>query len=118
MKYYIRRTESARVTYANKPVELDPKEFRNLDINPYRGNTPEEFLDYILGLRWDVEDGDFPEGLDFDTQQNLEKLFTDDMEEIYNSCSEADESCLELGEPNDRYSKQGGFDVIVRSDSN
>lgn len=115
MKYYIRKAESARVTYANKPVELDADEFRNLSSNPYTGDTPHEFLDYILSLRWDVEDGVFPEGLDFETQQNLEKLFNENMEEIYNSSSEADESRLELGEPNERYTNHGGFDVHMRS---
>jgi hypothetical protein len=118
MKYYIRRSESARVTYANTPVELDVEEFKTLESNPYTGNSPEEFLAYILSLRWDVEYGTFPEGLDFLTEQNLEKLFTGSMKEIYNSASERDESRLELGEPNEEYDDHRSFDVHMRSESN
>lgn len=118
MKYHIRKAESYRVTAANTPVALDPEEFIALEVNPYTGNSPEEFLEYILSLRSDVEDDIFPEGLEFETEQQLKKLFTASMEEIYSSASERDESRLELGEPNERYTKQGGFDVHIRSESN
>lgn len=116
MKYYIRKAESARVTYANKPVELDVEEFRNLASNPYTGDTPEEFLEYIMGMRWDAEEGEFPDDLDFEVQQNLEKLFTGSMEEIYNSASEQDSARLELGEPNERYTNHGGFDIQITTE--
>jgi hypothetical protein len=96
MKYYIRKTEAARVTYANKPIELDPEEFKNLENNPYTGSEPHEFLGYIDSLCWDVEAGDFPEDLDFETQQKLKELFQGEMKEIYNSVSDVDESFLEL----------------------
>jgi hypothetical protein len=118
MKYYIRKTESARVAYANKPIELDPEEFKNLENNPYTGNEAHEFLEYIYSLRWDAEAGDFPEDLDFETQQKLEELFQGEMKEIYNSASDVDESFLELGEPNEKYRKTGGFDVHVRTEKN
>ena len=118
MKYHIRKTESVRVTYANKPIELDPEEFRKLENNPYTGSEPHEFLEYIHSLRWDVEAGDFPEDLEFETQQKLEELFLGEMKEIYNSASDADESLLELGEPNEKYRKTGGFDVHVRTERN
>ena len=118
MKYHIRKAESARVTYANTPVELDVEEFKNLESNPYTGNSPEEFLEYISSLRSDGEDGIFPEGLDFLAEQNLEKLFTGSMKEVYNSASERDESRLELGEPVERYTKYGGFDIHMQSESN
>ena len=118
MKYHIRKAESARVKYANTPVELDDEEFKNLESNPYTGSSPEEFLEYILSLRSDGEDGIFPEGLDFLTEQNLEKLFTGSMKEIYNSVSERDESRLELGEPDEGYEDHRSFDVHIQSESN
>jgi len=118
MKYYIRKTESYWVTAANTPVALESVEFKNLESNPFTGDSPEEFLEYILSLRSDVEDGVFPEGLDFETEQQLKKLFTASMEEIYSSASERDASRIELGEPNERYTKQGGFDVHIQAESN
>jgi len=118
MKYHIRKAESARVKYASTPVELDAEEFKNLESNPYTGSSPEEFLEYILSLRSDVEDDTFPEDLDYATQQNLEKLFTGSMKEIYNSAAERDESRLELGELNKRYDDHRSFDVHIQSESN
>jgi hypothetical protein len=88
MEYHIRKSESYWVTAANEPVAVESEKFKNLKNNPCTANSAEEFLDYILNLRWDVEHGVFPEGLDFETQQNLKRLFTASDEEISSSVLE------------------------------
>ena len=47
MKYQIRKRENVTIYLASKVAELDDEDFRNLESDPYTGNTEREFLKYI-----------------------------------------------------------------------
>lgn len=47
MKYTIRKRENVKLYLASQPAELNDEHFRNLEQNPYTGNSEEEFLKYI-----------------------------------------------------------------------
>lgn len=110
MKYQIRKRENVTLYLASDIVELDDEAFRNLEENPYTGNSEEEFLNYIAGF--DSWDG-IPMDLDFEQSNELSKIKGDDlnMQEFDNSAQKFEDSWFELGEANDEYRKAGGFKV-------
>lgn len=110
MKYQIRKRENVTLYLASDIVELDDEAFRNLEENPYTGNSEEEFLNYIAGF--DSWDG-IPVDLDFEQANELNKIKGDDlnMQEFDNSAQKFEDSWFELGEANDEYRKAGGFKV-------
>lgn len=112
MKYQIRKRENVTIYLASDIVELDDEAFRNLEKNPYTGNSEEEFLNYIAGL--DTWDG-MPEDLDWDQADQLSKIKGDevDMKEFSNSAQKFEDSWFELGEANEEYVKAGGFKLKI-----
>ena len=54
MTYKIRKRENLTVYLASQIIELDPNNFRNLEENPYTGDSQEEFLNYISNFNIDL----------------------------------------------------------------
>ena len=52
MKYQIRKRENVTLYEASEVVELDDKHFRKLKVNPYTGDSEEEFLKYISSINF------------------------------------------------------------------
>jgi hypothetical protein len=109
MKYYIRKVEKVTIWEATDAIELNPKSFKKLKSNPYKGSTEEEFLNYINSLRYDLPQE--LEDIDYDAYDKLTKLFDGEMvQKMYTSTAEHEEnSWLEIGEVDPSYSKHGGF---------
>ena len=109
MKYHIRKVEKVTIWEATDPIELNPKFFKKLKDNPYKGSTEEDFLKYIDSLRYDLPQE--LEDIDFETYDKLVVFFDGGMEQkIFNSTAEhSEDSWLEIGEINPKLSKRGGF---------
>jgi hypothetical protein len=113
MKYQIRKRENVTVYLASEVATLDDEVFKNLEVNPYTGNSEEEFLKYISDLdMWDL-----PFDLDTDQMTELEKLHPDyvEMTEFANSAEKGCNSWFESGEVNEQYRRYGNFNVNFSS---
>jgi hypothetical protein len=109
MKYQIRKVEKVTIWEATDPIELNPKFFKKLKDNPYKGSTEEDFLTYIDSLRFDLPQE--LEDIDFETYDKLRDLFEGEMQKnIYHTTAEhSEDSWLEIGDVDPSYSKKGGF---------
>jgi hypothetical protein len=114
MTYKIRKRENVTLYLASEVVELDPNNFRDLEENPYTGDSQQEFLKYIEGLN--LEYSDPSEELDYDVQESLKKLGENiELTEFGNSAEKGSNTWFELGEENPAYRRTGGFDVSCSS---
>jgi hypothetical protein len=109
MKYYIRKVEKVTIWEATDALELNPKFFKKLKENPYKGSTEEDFIKYIDSLRFDLPQE--LEDIDFETYDKLRDLFEGEMQKnIYHTTAEhSEDSWLEIGDVDPSYSKKGGF---------
>jgi hypothetical protein len=113
MKYQIRKRENVTVYLASEVATLDDELFKNLEVNPYTGNSEEEFLKYISELdMWDL-----PFDLDSDQMDELEKLHPDyiQMTEFANSAEKGEDSWFESGVVDEQYRRYGGFNTNFSS---
>jgi hypothetical protein len=110
MKYQIRKAEQYTVWQATEVANLDPEDFKNLEENPYTGDSEEEFLKYIAEFintcRWDG----FPSDLNSAATKELDKMVENvNWTEYHNSSFDGEESWYEIGEADESYRKSGGF---------
>lgn len=112
MKYQVRKVEEITIWQATEVAELDPKAFKNLEENPYTGNSEEEFLNYIQDFinkcRWDG----FPYDLDDNAASELDKMVDNvNWKEYANSCEKGETSWFQIGEKDEEYRRTGGFKI-------
>ena len=107
MKYQIRKVEKVTIWEATDAIELNPKFFKKLKDNPYKGSTEEDFLKYINSLQFDLPQE--LEDIDYETYDKLKDLFEGEMQKkIYNSTAEhSEDSWFEIGDVDPSYSKRG-----------
>ena len=107
MTYTIRKRENVTLYLASDAVELDDDDFKNLEENPYTGNSEEDFLKYIS--EFNLYDGP-PWDLDSECALELEKLgFDVEMKEFDNSAQKCADVWFESGKVDEKYSRYGGF---------
>jgi hypothetical protein len=117
MTYKIRKRENMEVYMTSEIVELDPNDFRELEENPYTGDSQEEFLKYIDSLN--LQYNEPPEELDWDIQEELKKLGENlSWTEFGNSAEQGSNTWFELGEEDSAYRRTGGFNISCRSSDN
>ena len=107
--YQIRKIQNYTTYLCSDVVTLDPEKFRDLSY-PYKGETEEDFLNYINGLDDDII-YDLLKELDKETMEQF-KLITPDYinwKEYYNSNWDEDNSQFQIGEKDETYRKTGGF---------
>lgn len=114
MKYKIRKRENVTLYLSSEVVELDEDDFRDLEENPYTGNSEEDFLKYISELNYyDLEDN---QHIDYAVIMELQKLGSNsNMKEFSNSAEKESNAWFELGEEDESYRKYGGFNPKVSS---
>ena len=115
MKHQIRKAESITVYRATCVIEIDDEHFRELN-DPYTGNSPEEFAEYLANkdleeLSYEVED------VDIATGDKLRDLSESSWEEYANSCEKGSEVYIQIGEQDEEYRKTGGFRVDEQVES-
>ena len=110
MTYKIRKRENMTVYLASQVIELDPNNFRDLEENPYTGDSQEEFLNYINDFN--VDDESLTDQLDESVKDELQKLGENiKWTEFGNSAMNSPEIWLELGEKDESYRRTGGFNI-------
>ena len=105
MKSHFRKTEYYTSHNANTPVELDSEKFPD-----FKGETEEEFLQYIYDNLDEWTNGDEEPPFDEEINNALGELQHGSMEEYWGSYQNYFEGDLQIGEetPNDNY-KNGNF---------
>jgi len=109
MKYQIRKVAQCTVFTSSEVAELDPEDFRNHESNPYKGNSEEEFIQYIANFYFDDTE---TETFSSETVDELLKIFDGPtMTQHYSTVQDFEDSWFEVGEKNEQFRKAGGFDV-------
>ena len=113
-KIFVRKCERYTVWEATKPIEVNVEKLRNCE-PPYEGETNEDLLGYLTSEVWNNE-----EFYNNDTNKEIygedeiyDLSFEDsfEMEPYSDSRNEHSEDWLDIGIPNEEYSKYGGFEV-------
>ena len=107
MKKHFRKTEYYRSHNANTPVELDSEKFPD-----FKGETEEEFLEYIYANLDGWADAD-ESSFDEETQEALYELQHGEMTEYWGSYLNYFEGDLQIGEatPGDNH-KNANFKEV------
>ena len=116
-KLYIRKCERYTAWEATEPIEVDVEKLRQCE-PPYKGETPEDLLNYFEENVWEVEE--FSEN---ETNQQIlgEDMAYDyvwmegEMSEYSNTSEKYGQFWLDVGVPNDEYRKMGRFEVMATS---
>ena len=110
MTYKIRKRENVTLYLASEVIELEDKPFRELEENPYTGDSQEEFLSYINNLNLEFDNA--PDELDYEVQDKLNKLGQNiKWTEFGSSAQKGSDTWYELGEEDESYRRTGGFDI-------
>lgn len=109
MKYEVRKVEKVAIFLASPVIKLDTKAFKELEDNPYTGNSEEAFAKYLASLAL----YDLPWDLDDDTKEVLESLSEAEMTQISSSAEHGENAWLEIGRTDPAYRKNGGFDTLA-----
>lgn len=116
-KLYIRKCERYTAWEATEPIEVDVEKLRQCE-PPYKGETPEDLLNYFEENVWKVEE--FSEN---ETNQQIlgEEMAYDyvwmegEMSEYSNTAEKYGQFWLDVGVPNEEYRKMGRFEVMATS---
>jgi len=115
-KIYVRKCERYTLWEATEPIEVDVEKLRKCE-PPYEGNTPEELLEYLGENVWCNEEF-------YDNETNKEVYGEDEvydlcMEEAYveneffDSRTKGEETSIQVGLPNEEWTKTGGFQPLA-----
>jgi len=112
-KIYVRKCERYTVWDASEPIEVDIEKLRKCE-PPYEGKTNEDLLTYLTDNVWDNYEWS-------DNETNIEIYGTDgvydvslqdcDMENYSDTRNKGADEWLELGVPNEEYSRYGYFET-------
>jgi hypothetical protein len=109
----IRKCQRVTSYLSSEVANLNPEDFRNLSI-PFEGETDEEFLAYLEENKWELEEN--YEEINEEVLNELNKLWEPEWTEYSNSAWNVEDSWLESGEVNEKYSKTGGFEISKSTD--
>ena len=111
----IRKCERVTTYSTTEVANLNPDDFRNISI-PFEGQNDEEFLSYLEENRSELEE--IYEEFNEDTLSELNKMWEPEWSEYSNSAWNGEDSWLESGEINEEYSRTGGFEIMISTDTN
>ncbi len=104
--YKVRKCETYKVTRTTEVATLNPEKFRSLP-TPYEGESEEDFIQYLSEIDlWDIESE-----LDSETMKEVFKLIEPEWNEFYNSSQDGSENWFEIGEENEEFYNNGGFET-------
>ena len=117
MKYKLRKTETYSVTEATIPVELNTEDFKNSTI-PYKGNSEEEFMVYIMENEIYDEDVFHDMGLPKETVDKMYLIFLEgDRETLYDSRNNSADDWYEVVElEKDSRRSYDWYEVVAKSE--
>lgn len=111
----IRKVESVTFHYASEVANLDPEKFRNIS-QPYKGNSDQEFLDYIAKLGWELEE--LLDEFDEETKEECYKIIEQPEKEIWCSVTKGEVVWYESGKVVEGKTRNGGFETELTTDDN
>ena len=117
-KIYIRKVERYTMWDASNPIEIDVDKLRQCE-PPYEGDSPEDLVNYLTENVW----GEYEF---YENETNIEVYGEDAvydlvMEECYveneffDSRTKGEEANIQVGVPNEKYTRYGGFEVLASS---
>jgi hypothetical protein len=114
-KVYVRQCERFTIWQASEPIEVDVEKLRKC-VPPYKGETEKDLLEYLqenVDNEWaenttnkEVYGEDAIYGLTF-----AEYYSHRDMDVYADTREKYGQRWLDIGEPNDEWTKMGGFEV-------
>jgi len=104
MKLNIRKCTKATAYYQSEIAQIDTDDFKNNEDYPFKGETEEEFMEYLRYF-----DFDSTHGLSEESVEEIRKIFEPNLQEYYNSSWDWEESWKESGEIDPTARKTGGF---------
>jgi hypothetical protein len=110
-KIYVRKVERYTVYQATESIEVDVEKLRQCE-PPYEGDSNEELWDYLENSVYNNYDW-YDTNSEVYGQEEAYKLTFQEAEynEPYSdSRMDWEDSWVELGQPNDEYSRVGGFE--------
>ena len=117
-KIYVRKVETWTISSASEPIEVNVEALRNCE-PPYEGDSPEDLVNYLTENVW----GEYEF---YENETNIEVYGEDAvydlvMEECYveneffDSRTKGEEANIQVGVPNEEYTRYGGFEVLASS---
>lgn len=117
MKYQIRKVLEVTSWSSSEVATLDPKNFNELEENPFTGETEQDFLKYIEEFAKTCEYDGVPFDLDDQTADEIRKISGEDIKwtEFSNSSEKFENSWFQVGEVDEAYYKTGEFNAHFSS---
>jgi len=118
-KIYVRKVETWTISSASEPIEVNVEALRNCE-PPYEGDSPEDLVEYLTENVW----GEYEF---YENETNIEVYGEDAvydlvMEECYveneffDSRTKGEDTNIQVGIPNEEYTRYGGFEVLAASE--
>ena len=118
-KIYVRKVETWTISSASEPIEVNVEALRNCE-PPYEGDSAEDLVNYLTENVW----GEYEF---YENETNIEVYGEDAvydlvMEECYveneffDSRTKGEDTNIQVGVPNEEYTRYGGFEVFASSE--
>jgi hypothetical protein len=118
-KIYVRKVETWTISSASEPIEVNVEALRKCE-PPYEGDSDQELVNYL-------QNNVFMEYEFYENETNIEAYGEDAvfdlvMEEAYvdneffDSRNKGEESSLQIGIPDEEWSKYGGFQPLANGE--
>lgn len=115
-KIYVRKIETWTISAASEPIEVNVEALRKCE-PPYEGDSEQELVNYLQNEVW----GEY----EFYENETNKEVYGEDavydlvMEECYveneffDSRTKGEDTSLQVGVPNEEYTKNGGFQTLA-----
>ena len=119
-KIYVRKIETWTISSASDPIEVNVEALRKCE-PPYEGDSEQELVNYL-------QNNVFME-YEFYENENNKEVYGEDavydlcMEEAYveneffDSRTKGEDTSIQVGIPNEEWSKYGGFQVLANGEN-
>ena len=118
-KVYVRKVESWTISSASEPIEVNVEALRKCE-PPYVGSSDEELVVYLwenVYFQYEFYDHETNKkvyGEDEVYNLCMEEAYVED--EFFDSRTQGENSCIQVGVPNEEYTKYGGFQITATSE--
>ena len=117
-KIYVRKIETWTISSASEPIEVEVEKLRKCE-PPYEGDSPDELVEYLTENVWnnyefyENETNKEVYGEDAVYDLCMEECFVEN--EFFDSRTKGEEANIQVGIPNEEYTRYGGFEVMASS---
>jgi|TARA_R110000823_G_scaffold201808_6_gene332719 hypothetical protein len=119
-KIYVRKIETWTISAASEPIEVNVEALRKCE-PPYEGHSEQELVNYLQNEVWGEYDY-------LDNEHNKEVYGEDELydlgmedaycsNEFFDSRNKGEDTSIQVGVPNEDWTKQGGFQPLAYGES-